>query len=155
MNAALTSLVAVFAALAGSTLTFVFQRHTARQTERFTREQQLRQERVGAYSSFAAALTDFRRSQNDRWHLERADPDSAQCVSARAESYQRRSEATAALCRVRLLCGGPALSELARAALDATTEIHLAGDEQDRARRGETARVALDRFLADASPHAH
>ncbi|MER6188082.1 hypothetical protein [Streptomyces sp. NPDC001652] len=155
MNAALTGLVAVFATLAGSTLTFFFQRHIARQAERFTRDQQLWHERVASYSAFAAAVTDFRRSQNDRWHLEQADPTSPQFITAREESYQRRADATTALCRVRLICGDSVLSQLAQEALDATTEIHVAQDEQDRARRGEKARLALDRFLSDASPRVH
>lgn len=155
MNAALTSLIAVFATLAGSTLTFTFQRHIARQAERFTRNQQLWNEQVAAYSAFAAALTDFRRSQNDRWHLEQADHTSLGFISARDESYQRRADATATLCRVRLLCGDSGLGQSAQAALDAATEIHLAQDEQDRGKRGEKARLALDRFLADASPHLH
>ncbi|MCX4807771.1 hypothetical protein OG594_40305 [Streptomyces sp. NBC_01214] len=154
MNAALTSLVAVFATLAGSTLTFLFQRHIARQAERFARDQQVWHERISAYSAFAAALTDFRRSQNDRWHLEQADPDSPQFSSAREASYQRRADSTAALCRVRLMCGDSVLIELAQEALDATTEIHAAQDEQDRAGRGETARLALERFLTSASPQA-
>jgi len=155
MNAALTSLIAVFATLAGSTLTFVFQRHIARQTERFNRSQQLWSERVAAYSAFAATLTDFRRSQNDRWHLEQADPRSPQFVSAREASYQRRADATAALCRVHLISSDPRLDEVAQAALDAAAEIHVAQDEQDRERRGEKARLALDRFLYDASPQVH
>ncbi|WP_314245139.1 hypothetical protein [Streptomyces sp. DSM 40907] len=154
MNAALTSLVAVFATLAGSSLTFVFQRHIARQAERFARDQQLWHERIGAYSAFAAALTDFRRSQNDRWHLEQADPDSPRSVSAREASYQRRADSTAALCRVHLICGDSLLIQLAQEALDATAGIHVAQDEQDRAGRGETARLALERFLSSASPQA-
>ncbi|WKD31116.1 hypothetical protein [Streptomyces xanthophaeus] len=154
MTAALTGLVAVFATLAGSTLTFVFQRHIARQAERFARDQRLWHERIGAYSAFAAALTDFRRSQNDRWHVERSDPDSARFISAREASYQRRADSTAALCRVHLVCGDPVLIRLAQEALDATTGIHGAQDEQDRAERGETARLALERFLSGASPQA-
>ncbi|MFF8866262.1 hypothetical protein ACF08B_29900 [Streptomyces sp. NPDC015139] len=153
MNTALTSLVAVFATLAGSTLTFIFQRHTARQAEQFTRNQQLWHERVAAYSAFAAALTDFRRSQNDRWHLEQDDLNGPQFISARDESYQRRADATAALCRVRLICGDPVLGQRAQDALDATTQIPAAQDEEERTRRGEKARLALDQFLSDASPH--
>jgi len=152
MNAVLTSLIAVFATLAGSSLTFIFQRHIARQAERFTQNQQLWKERVTAYSAFAATLTDFRRSQNDRWHLEQVDAGSPQFTSAREESYQRRADATAALCRVRLINSDARLDEVAQAALDAATEIHEAQDEQDRTRRGERARLALDAFLSDASP---
>ncbi|MGW1895285.1 hypothetical protein ACWCP6_34340 [Streptomyces sp. NPDC002004] len=151
MNPVLTSLVAVFGTLAGSTLTFTFQRHIARQSERFTRSQQLRHERTSAYSELAAALTDFRRSQNDRWHLEQADPTSAEFVKAREESYRLRADATAALCRVRLLCGDLGLSRFAQDALDAATVVNLARNEQDRAERGRAARLALDRFLDAAA----
>ncbi|MGI5197101.1 hypothetical protein ACQEVY_26315 [Streptomyces sp. CA-288835] len=151
MNPVLTSLVAVFGTLAGSTLTFIFQRHIARQGERFTRSQQLWNERTTAYSELAAALTDFRRSQNDRWHLEQADQTSSEFVKAREESYQRRADATAALCRVRLVCGDAGLGQLAQDALDAATAVHLARNEQDRAERGKVARLALDRFLTEAA----
>ena len=155
MNTVLTSLVAVFATLAGSTLTFAFQRHTALQTERFTRNRQFWTERVSTYSAFAAAMTDFRRSQNDRWHLEQRDPNSSKVASARQESYQRRADATAALYRVRLVSHDPSLDLLAQAALDVTTDIHTAHDEEDRTKRGEKARIALDRFLSDALPQVH
>jgi hypothetical protein len=122
-----------------------------RRAVRFTQDQQLWQERTAAYSAFAAALTDFRRSQNDRWHLEQTDPRSSAFVLAREESYRLRATATAALCRVRLICGDPMLDELAQQAVDAATEIHLAGDEEDRGRRGQRARLALDQFLVNAS----
>jgi hypothetical protein len=151
----LTSLIAVFAALAGSTLTFIFQWRTARHAEQFTREQELRHERIAAYSAFAAALTEFRRSENDRWHLEQDAPGSPEFVLARDESYQLRASATAELCRVHLVCGSLDLSQLAQAAFDATTEVHLAQDEQDRAGRGEKARLALEHFLATASAHVY
>jgi len=155
VSSLLTGLIAVFATLAGSTLTFILQRNAARQAEQFTREQQLWHERIAAYSTFAAALTDFRRSQNDRWHLEQEDPRSPQLVLARDESYKLCASATAELCRVRLVCGSLDLSQQAQAALDATTEVHLALDEQDRAGRGEKARLALEHFLADASAHVN
>lgn len=155
MSGLLTSLVAVFATLAGSALAFVFQRHAARQAERFTRNQQLWHERIAAYSAFAAALTDFRRSQNDRWHLKQAHPGSPELVAAREESYKLRAKATAAMCRVRLVCGNPRLSELAQDAINATIEVHQARDEQDRANRGEKARLSLDQFVADASAQIH
>lgn len=151
MDGLLTSLVAVFGTLAGSGLTFFFQRHTARRAERFARSQQLWHERMVSYSAFVAALTDFRRSQNDRWHLEEADPASPEFISARAESYTLRANATAALCRVRLVSDSSELGEMAQTALDTTTEIHLARDEPDRATRGEKARLAVDRFVLQAS----
>ncbi|MBZ4020129.1 hypothetical protein [Streptomyces purpurogeneiscleroticus] len=151
MNPVFTSLVAVVGTLAGSTLTFLFQRHIARQGELFARSQQLWHEKTAAYSALAATLTDFRRSQNDRWHSRQEDPASADFARAREESYQRRADATASLCRVRLVCGDSTLSQLAQDALDAATDVHLAASEQDRAERGQAARLALDRFLAQAA----
>ncbi|MFJ2769446.1 hypothetical protein [Streptomyces sp. NPDC087300] len=151
MNPVFTSLVAVVGTLAGATLTFLFQRHLVRQSERFARGQQLWQEKAAAYTMLIASLTDFRRSQNDRWHLEQDDPDGVDVVRAREESYQRRADATAAVCRVRLVCGDAALGQVAQDALDAATDVHLAMSEQDRAERGRAARLALEGFLAMAA----
>ena len=64
-----------------------------------------------------------------------------------------RAKATAALCRVQLVGGDPALSQLAEKALNATTEVHIATDEEDRARRGEKARLALQNFLMAVTGH--
>ncbi|MER6254587.1 hypothetical protein ABT224_24845 [Streptomyces sp. NPDC001584] len=65
-----------------------------------------------------------------------ADPDGPRFISAREASYQRRADSTAAHCRVHLVCGDSVLIRLAQEALDATTGIHGAQDEQDRAERG-------------------
>lgn len=151
MNPVFTSLVAVVGTLAGATLTFLFQRHLVRQSERFARGQQLWQEKAAAYTTLIASLTDFRRSQNDRWHVERDDPASVDFVRAREESYQRRADATAAVCRVRLVCGDPALGQLAQEALDAAVDVHPARSERDRAERGRAARLALEEFLTTAA----
>jgi hypothetical protein len=151
MGPVLASVVAVFGTLTGSALTFFFQRHAARRAERFARTQQLWQERTAAYSTFVAALTDFRRSQNDRWHLEHADPQSPEFIAARAESYELRANSTSVLCRVRLISGSNEIGQLAQNALDVATEVHLAQDEQDRSGRGEKARLAVDRFVLEAS----
>jgi hypothetical protein len=155
MGTLIASVIAVLGTLAGSALTFWFQRHTTRRTERFTRSQQLWQEQVAAFSGFAASLTDFRRSQNDRWHLEQADARSSEFIAARATSYELRAAATSLLCRVRRVSGSTLLGELAQVALDAATEVHLARDEHDRAGRGEQARAAVDRFVEHASAHVH
>ena len=58
-----------------------------------------------------------------------------------------------AMCRVQLVGGDTGLSQLAERALNTTTEVHLATDEEDRAMRGEKARLALQDFLLAASGH--
>jgi hypothetical protein len=57
------------------------------------------------------------------------------------------------MCRVQLVGGNTALSQLAERALNTTTDVHLATDEDDRTRRGEQARLALQDFLLTAAGH--
>ena len=153
VDSIIASLAAIIGVALGSVLTYLFQARNARQAQEFTRDQQLWQERLAAYSEFAGIITDFRRSENDRWHREREDPQGASFISARDESYQLRAKATAAMCRVQLIGRDTELSQLAERALEATTEVHMATDHDDRARRGEQARLALEDFLLAAARH--
>jgi len=145
------SIVAIAGVALGSVLTYLFQARGTRQVQEFARDQQVRQERLAAYSEFAGMVTDFRRSENDRWHREHEDPQGELFISARDESYQLRARATAAMCRVQLVGGDAQLGELAERALNATTEIHYAADEEDRMARGSKARLAVQDFLIAAS----
>jgi hypothetical protein len=60
----------------------------------------------------------------------------------------------AAMCRVQLIGGDSTLGQLAERALNATTEVHMAADEDDRASKGEKARIALRDFLLAATGYA-
>ena len=153
MNSIITGLAAIIGTVFGSVLTYVFQARSTRQAQQFARDQQFWQERLAACSAFAGVLTDFRRSQNDRWHREQEDPVGVPFISARDESYQLRAKATAAMCRVQLVGGDTELGQLAERALNITTEVHKAADEEDRETRGEKARLAVQDFLAGASSH--
>lgn len=151
MGSAITSLIAILGTLLGATATYVFQMRTAKQARQSAREERLWQERLAAYSAFAGALTDFRKSQNDRWHRKQEDPKSSEYVAARDESYRQRAIATAALFRLRLVTPNQDLDELASLALRLTEEIHEATDEQDRTDRGRKARRALLNFAQAAA----
>jgi len=153
VDSIIASLAAITGVVLGSVLTYLFQARNTRQVQLFTRDQQVRQERLAAYSEFAGIVTEFRRSENDRWHREQEDPQGQLFVTARDESYQLRAKATAAMCRVQLASGDTTLNQLAERALNATTEIHQATDEEDRARRGNKARLAVQDFLLAASSH--
>jgi hypothetical protein len=153
VNSIIASLAAIIGVVLGSVLTYLFQARSTRQVQEFTRDQQVWQERLAAYSAFAGVVTDLRRSENDRWHREQEDPQGAPFSSARDESYQLRAKATAAMCRVQLVGGDTGLSQLAERALNATTDVHMASDEEDRALRGEKARLVLQDFLLAASGH--
>ena len=151
VDSIIASLAAIIGVVLGSVLTYLFQARNVRQAQEFARDQQFRQERLATYSEFAGTVTDLRRSENDRWHREQEDPQGASFIATRDESYQLRGKATAALCRVQLTGGDTTLSQLAERALNAATEIHMATEEDDRARRGEKARLALQDFLTVAT----
>jgi hypothetical protein len=153
VDSIVASLAAITGVVLGSVLTYLFQARSARQVQQFAQDQQLRQERLTTYSEFAGIVTDFRRSEYDRWHREQEDPEGELFISARDESYQLRAKATAAMCRVQLVGGDTTLPQLAETALNATTEVHKAVDEEDRAARGEKARLAVQDFLQAASDY--
>ena len=77
MNSIIASLAAILGVVLGSVLTYLFQARNARQAQESARDQRLWQERLTAYSEFAGVVTDFRRSENDRWHREQEDPQGA------------------------------------------------------------------------------
>ncbi|MBT2366676.1 hypothetical protein J7E88_15490 [Streptomyces sp. ISL-10] len=147
-----TAVIAVIGTLLGSVATHLFQRQTAERSAALTRAEQLRQERISAYSAFAGALVDYRRGQNDRWHRALEAPGSAAAEEARIDSYRLRSSAHQALIRVQLVCDDPQALELAAAAFEVTNCMHEAPDESDRAQRSEQARETLSEFIGAAAP---
>ncbi|MCX4582924.1 hypothetical protein [Streptomyces sp. NBC_01481] len=147
-----TAVIAVIGTLLGSVATHFFQRHTAERTAALSRAEQLRQERISAYSAFAGALVDYRRGQNDRWHRAQESPGSAVAEGARIDSYRLRSTAHQALIRVQLVCDDTQALELAASAFEVTNCMHEAPDEADRSQRSEQARETLSEFIGAAAP---
>ncbi|MEU5399343.1 hypothetical protein ABZ348_08600 [Streptomyces sp. NPDC005963] len=147
-----TAVIAVIGTLLGSMVTHVFQRRTTELTAELTRAEQLRQERISAYSAFAGALVDYRRGQNDRWHRAQETPGSSTAEEARIDSYRLRSSAHQAWIRVQLVCDDPKALELAAAAFEVTNCMHEAPDEDDRSQRSEQARETLSEFIGAAAP---
>ncbi|MFF8846913.1 hypothetical protein ACF08N_30055 [Streptomyces sp. NPDC015127] len=147
-----TAVIAVVGTLLGSVATHLFQRQTAERSAVLARAEQLRQERIAAYSAFAGALVDYRRGQNDRWHRAMEAPGSVAAEEARIDSYRLRSSAHQALIRVQLVCDDPQALDLAAAAFEVTNCMHEAPDETDRSQRSEQARETLSEFIGTAAP---
>lgn len=135
----------------GALMTHLFQRRAAVRDQRFAMTQQLRSERMTAYSDFAGALTEFRRGQHDRWHRKNEDPDSSACFNARVEAYRLRGVALHALFRVELISSGQSLTDAAREAYELTSDVHKADDRGQLSANGESASVGLERFVELAS----
>ncbi|GAA2048460.1 hypothetical protein N0X72_16870 [Streptomyces carpaticus] len=142
MDSLWTSVVAVAGTLLGSLSTHLFQR-------RATRSQTLRQERLVAYSAFAATLEEYRHGQNTRWH-QRNEPDR---TAARDEAHRLRTSARQALHRVELLTDDPALTELARNAYRSTWSISTAVEPDEHRERDGASRQAIEAFVTAAARH--
>lgn len=104
LSAVFASLIAVVGTLLGSLSTFLFQQRTAVRAEVSAREERLRQERLAAYSAFAAAVTELKRGVVAAW-LRRSDPGGHGVAPAEADRLGAFAEA--ARFRLLLVSGRP------------------------------------------------
>jgi hypothetical protein len=79
-------------------LTHVFGRRTATLAESFARREQVREDRLAAFLSFAEALTALRWASYERWHREHDAPDGEPAKRAKAEYYRMVSAAGTPCC---------------------------------------------------------
>jgi hypothetical protein len=152
MEALWTSAVAVIGTLLGGVLTHAFQQRAARETQRFSRTESLRQERIDAYSAYAGALEGLRKVQGDRWHRGKEDPDGDQFKEALLESHRQRASARQALFRVKLVAGDRIVIAAADRAFEATRNTTKARDEDQWNELLAGARTAIEAFVETAAP---
>ncbi|MYY81682.1 MULTISPECIES: hypothetical protein [Streptomyces] len=149
MEAVAASVIAVLGTLLGAGLTHSFQRRAIERTERFTRGEKLRQERIDAYCAYAGALVNYRRILVDRW-FSRAENRQEETEELRFRSYEMRSDAQEALFRVQLLTHDEELVRLAWETLDHVADVHRADDRDALAERRRVSREAINSFVATA-----
>ncbi|MFF4589059.1 hypothetical protein ACFY30_08650 [Streptomyces sp. NPDC000345] len=130
MEAVAASVIAVLGTLLGAGLTQRFQLRTVERTERFTRDEKLRQERMDAYGSYAGALVNYRRALVHRWFREREGGSPEEVTENRMAGYQLRSVAQEALFRVQMLSPDEALVQRAWQALLEIDLVHKAADRE-------------------------
>ncbi|MFB7467974.1 hypothetical protein ACFCZ1_31530 [Streptomyces sp. NPDC056224] len=127
----MTSVVAVAGTLIGSLSTYLFQRRTADRAEAVARRERLRQERLSAYSGYAAAVTDLKRAKITLWFRQRRSPrDEESLMTARLESDRLGAAAETAAFRLQLVVDDPQLRRLMEAVSDRLGEITRAEDRQ-------------------------
>lgn len=151
MDAALSTLIAVFGTLLGAVATHLFQRRADKGARVFAAEQQLRAERMAVYSDFAGAVTEFRRGQQDRWHRRNEDPNGAASFEARIEAHRLRGVALHALFRVQLIASSRQLTDVAERTYELTSDVHKAADRAELGALGAQARQELEHFVRLAS----
>lgn len=138
--------------LLGSVMTHAFQHLASRRSELFSRSEALRQERIAAYSAFAAVVEDYRHGQASRWYRKQQDPDGEAFMTARDEAHRLRTVARQALYRVKLLTDDRAVMLAAERAYQRTWDVSNAQDQADRDSRDARARRAIEAFVFHASP---
>ena len=147
MENTLLAIIAVAGTLLGSVVAYLFQRKSSAQAEVFAHQQQLRAERMTAYSDYAGAISEGLRGELNRWHRAEGNPDSPEALDARLESYRLRSISLHAMYRVQLVAADQALREAARDIYERTTLIHKADSEAKLDRGIEEARGKLASFM--------
>jgi hypothetical protein len=115
--------IAVAGTLLGSALTYLFQRRSAVAAQALAFSQQLRAERLAAYSGLVTALTEFRRAEIRLYHAELEDPGGTAAAAAQAEEFRTRSAALTSLAQVRMATGDPGVMDAAIAAWNATESV--------------------------------
>ncbi|WP_438302320.1 hypothetical protein ACSHXN_46660 (plasmid) [Streptomyces sp. HUAS TT11] len=141
-----TSVVAVVGTLLGAVATYPFQRLAAKQ-------QRLRDERIAAYTAFAAAVEDFRHGQAERFFRKQENPEREAYRVAYHEGHRLRTAARQAFYRVKLVTEDHALVARAGAALNQTRDISGAESEVERRRLNDAAGEAIEVFVDYASKH--
>ncbi|MHC5907004.1 hypothetical protein ACVNF4_24350 [Streptomyces sp. S6] len=130
METLTASLVAVLGTLLGAGVTHRFQLRAAERTERFTREERLRQERMAAYAAYAGALVNYRRVVLDRWFRLHADNLPEESHRARLEGYTLRTTA--------------------QETLELIDQLHKAPDRVELDARRDVTRAAVTAFVTEA-----
>jgi Tfp pilus assembly protein PilV len=138
------TLIATVGSLLGVALGAAF---TYSVTQRAQVSKALHDSRIAAFARFAAAAMEYRRSLMERWYVEHGAPATATSADG---VYETRSAAWAALFEVQLLAGEATIGQLARDAVDATSQIKDAGDHAELTTRADESRNRVEAFVVAA-----
>ncbi len=148
------SVIAVLGTLGGATASYLFQGKISERNESKARDERLRQERLAAYSSFAAAVMDLRGIRYDSGYSRvTAEDDKFDHSSIRAESTRLRSVAWTAFYRFKLTSPDQQLTDLATRAVEEALDVADGSDKVDLRTRSERARARIDDFISAAAAH--
>ncbi|MER7175762.1 hypothetical protein [Streptomyces mesophilus] len=150
---AVASVIAVVGTLLGVGVSQAFQQRALARSERFARAEQLRQERLHVFSSYAGALMTYRRAQMERWLICNGGEFEETHAALRARAFDLRVEVYEGLFRVQLVAGEAGATELAQEALDRITLIPKAGGRDEFNAFCTEAKQAVNAFVAAAKGH--
>ncbi|WNO70323.1 hypothetical protein [Streptomyces sp. AM8-1-1] len=153
MQTIIASAIAVLGTLLGSGITLAFQQRTTDRSHQFTRRENLRQERLDAYSAYAGALVNYRRCLVHLWFCEHEVPPPEDSDTVRIRAYDLRSNAQEALFRAQMLTEDETLSQLAEDVLTDITTIPKADSRAALDNLRERTRDDISRLVNAAKQH--
>jgi hypothetical protein len=143
------SLLAVIATLAGVTLTFTFQRRTAREAREAARHDQLDSERRTALTALASRLVQYREAQIARVRSRLQNgTDAAELVAAVRNA---RQDAWSAYFSVALILPDDAILSRAGECFDLTHDLNLQTSPAELDQSAGQLRAAIDTLVRAAS----
>ncbi|WUH95305.1 hypothetical protein OG900_37540 [Streptomyces sp. NBC_00433] len=152
MESILGTLIAVIGTLAGAVVSTLVQSRQNRASDERASSQQVRQERLAAYSGFATAIATLRGAEIQRWIAKHDHgADSAAYAEAKAENFRARTAARSALTQVQLLIEDEELLAAGRRTLGVTIIIHEGSEVALMQEDADASRHGLDVFLSLAS----
>ncbi|MFJ8031249.1 hypothetical protein [Streptomyces sp. NPDC096032] len=153
MESIIASAIAVLGTLLGSGITLAFQQRTTDKSHQFTRRENLRQERLDAYSAYAGALVNYRRCLVHLWFCEHEQPPPEDPDTVRIRAYDLRSSAQEALFRVQMLTDDGSLSRTAEAVLADITELPKADARAELDELRAQTRDDISQLVGSAKQH--
>ena len=148
------SVIAVLGTLGGATASYLFQGKISERSQSTAHGGQLRQERLAAYSSFAGAVMDLRRTQYDLGYSRMTEDDrQLDRSSTQAESSRLRSVAWTAFYRFKLTSPDAGLTDLAIRAVEDALDVADGSDKADLKSRSAQARERINAFISAAAMH--
>lgn len=140
MTPVVTSLVAVTGTLLGVLLGYVFQRRSA-----------TRAERQAAVLTYANAIIDVIRIQENWWYARREKPAGPEHHAARVEGHRLAGVASQAMNGLTLHLPAAAVLNQADEAFSMASDVNYATSEEDLLERSRLARQSVRTFIAVAS----
>ncbi|MFI6940486.1 hypothetical protein ACIBI4_14535 [Streptomyces sp. NPDC050418] len=139
--------------LLGVGVSQLLQQRSVARSERFTRTEQVRQERLQVYSSFAGSLMMYRRAQMERWLICNGGEFEESDAALRARAFDLRMEVYEGLFRVRLVTTGSAAADAAQEAMEVISRIPKAADEDAYVALAREAKQKVTAFVTVAKDH--
>ncbi|MFJ3660350.1 hypothetical protein ACIPPM_07760 [Streptomyces sp. NPDC090119] len=153
MESIIASAIAVLGTLLGSGITLAFQQRTTDRSQRFTRREKLRQERLDAYSAYAGALVNYRRCLVHLWFCQHEQPPPEDPDAVRIRAYDLRSNAQEALFRVDMLTDDEGLRRAAADLLEVIMTLPKVDSRAGLDELRERTRTGISQLVGSAKQH--